>query len=389
MSLFASYWRSLRHRACVTVCLAALGGCAALPNSGPTIGEIQAAAKGGGASAGFSIRDVTPAVLAEMDAVHESKAARIVSALSPAGDVDTVGPGDELQVSVFEVGSPLFSGRSGAAMPAPGSPPAAAGENLPTIVVGRDGVVVMPYVGRIEAAGMTTEALAAVIQAGLAHHSQAPQVVVSVRNNIANTVVVMGDVKRPGRIPLTLAHERLLDALALAGGANSPPMDELVRLTRGSVQVEMSLGDLTAGAPDNVRLAPLDRIELEAHPRSFAIFGATGKVSEAPFTNPRVSLAEAIARAGGPNDQQADSSAVFVFRYEPSATDGRPADGARPVAYRLNLMQAQSYFLAQRFEMKPRDVVYIANARSDQPVKLLQVLNLFFQPFYTAKVVSQ
>jgi len=111
-------------------------------------------------------------------------------------------------------------------------------------------------------------------------------------------------------------------------------------------------------------------------------------VSEVPFQNTRVSLAEAMARTGGPSDQQADPTAVFVFRYEPSAADGSPLEGAKPVAYRLNMMEAQSYFLAQRFEMRPRDLIYVANARSNQPSKLLQVLNLFFQPFYTAKVVS-
>jgi polysaccharide export outer membrane protein len=102
-----------------------------------------------------------------------------------------------------------------------------------------------------------------------------------------------------------------------------------------------------------------------------------------------VSLAEALARAGGPNDQLADASAVFVFRYEPSAFDGAPLPGARPVAYRLNLLKAQSYLLAQRFEMKGRDVVYIANARTNQPAKLLGILNLVFQPIYTGKVLAQ
>jgi polysaccharide export outer membrane protein len=382
-----SSWPGARRQAWLILCLAALGGCAAFPHAGPTVGDIKATAGSeGAASPGFAIQEITPDVMARIEAETAPKV-EASSVLPPAGEVDAIGPGDDLQVSVFEVGSPLFSGRSGAATPAPGSPPAAAGENLPAIVVGRDGSVVVPYVGRIQAAGLTTDALASVIQAGLAHHSQAPQVVVSIRTNVANTVVVMGDVKKPGRIPLTLAHERLLDAIALAGGANNLPADEVVRLSRGSMRVEMPLGDLTAGAPDDVRLAPQDRVELEVRPRSYAIFGATGKVSEVSFATPRVSLAEAIARAGGPSDQQADPTAVFVFRYELSTPDGRPA--ARPVAYRLNLMQAQSYFLAQRFEMKPHDVIYIANARSDLPMKLLQAMNLFFQPVYTAKVVSQ
>jgi polysaccharide export outer membrane protein len=63
--------------------------------------------------------------------------------------------------------------------------------------------------------------------------------------------------------------------------------------------------------------------------------------------------------------------------------------GARPVAYRLDLTRPESYFLAQRFEIHPHDVLYIANARADQVSKLFQILNLFFSPAYTAKVVAQ
>ena len=96
-----------------------------------------------------------------------------------------------------------------------------------------------------------------------------------------------------------------------------------------------------------------------------------------------------MARSGGPSEQQADPTAIFVFRYAPADQDGEPLPGAKPMAYRLNLLQAQSYFVSQRFEMRPRDVVYIANAQSNQPAKVLQILNLFFQPVYTGKVLSQ
>jgi polysaccharide export outer membrane protein len=298
-----------------------------------------------------------------------------------------IGPGDVLQISIFEVGAPLFSGRSGAATP--GAETSAAGENLPLITVDRDGQALVPYVGLVHAAGLTANAVAAKIQAGLTGKSQSPQVVVGVRSSVTNTVMVIGDVKKPGRIPLTLAGERVLDAIAEAGGAENATPDNVVRLTRGADSAMASLGALHADSQDDIELRPQDRVEVDYRPRAFTIFGAAGKVQQVPFQSPRVSLAEAVARAGGPSDQQADPSAVFVFRYEPSAFDGEPLPGAKPVVYRLNLLKAQSYFLAQRFEMKSRDLIYIANAGSNQPSKLLQILNLFFQPFYTGKVISQ
>lgn len=351
--------RSHRMAAAVLTSLIGLGGCASLPSSGPTATEVVGDSHAPGAATPFDILEISEAVVAGQP--RDEGVLRSLADLPPAGPADIIGPGDALQISIFEVGPSLFSGRSSAATASAGEPNAA-GENLPLMTVGRDGLVAMPYVGPVQAAGLTTDALAAKIQKGLSGKSQAPQVVVSIKSGVASTAMVLGDVKKPGRIALTLAGEHVLDAIADAGGPVNPTPDNLVRLTRGSKSAIASLAFLHSDSPDDVALQPQDRVEVEYRPRTFTIFGAAGKVQEIPFQTPRVSLAEAIARAGGPSDQQADPTAVFVFRYEPAAIDGAPLPGAKPVAYRLNLRQARSYLLAQRFEMKSRDVIYIANA---------------------------
>jgi polysaccharide export outer membrane protein len=66
----------------------------------------------------------------------------------------------------------------------------------------------------------------------------------------------------------------------------------------------------------NITIHPGDRIEVIYKPRTFTVFGATGKVSEVPFTVPELSLSEAIARTGGPLDQQSDPNGIFLLRYE-------------------------------------------------------------------------
>jgi polysaccharide biosynthesis/export protein len=363
----------------------ALAACASLPASGPTVDAINAAQK---ESADFGIVDIDSAALADLSTPVASGPGELVR-LNAAGAVDLLGPGDVLQISIYEVGAALFAARSNPTGANLFAPPSAAAETLPPIVVGHDGAVSLPWIGRLTAAGKTPDALAAEIARALRGKSQDPQVVVSVRENVANTVMVMGEVRKPGRLPLSLAGERLLDAVALAGGPSNAVQDSMVQLNRDGRSASVPLAAIAAGSPDDVPLRSRDRIAVTYQPRTFTVFGATGKVSELPFQSPRVSLAEAIARAGGPSDQQADASAVFVFRYQPSAADGTPVTGARPVAYRLDLLKAQSYFLAQGFEMRPRDVIYIANARSNQQTKLIQILNLFFSPVYTAKVLTR
>lgn len=359
-----------------------LAGCASLPSSGPTAGEISRAQQ---RLENFDLVDVDEDALARIAATPSAGRGRLASVALP-GDIDTIGPGDVLQISIYEVGAALFGSRAASMgfIPATGS-----SENLPPVMVGRDGRITLPWAGRVTASGKTPDDLADELTRSYRRSSENPQVLVSIRENVNNTVIVQGDVKKPGRIPLTLARERLLDAVAIAGGASNASGDSIVRINRGDQSAEIPLGAIEAGSADDVQLLPQDRISIAFRPRTFTVLGATGKVSEIPFQSPRVSLIEAIGRSGGPSDERADPSAIYVFRYEPAAYDGTPAEGSRPVAYRLNMRRPESYFLAQRFEMRPRDVIYMANAGANLPTKAIQVLSLFFSPFYTAKVLSQ
>lgn len=360
-----------------------LGGCASLPKSGPTNHDIVAAQR---AAPDFTITDIDAAVVDRLAAAQAGPTP--LAALAGEADAELIGAGDVLQITIYEVGAALFSGRGQMLSGSGDAPPTGSGENLPPVVVGRDGGVRLPWVGGMLVAGRTPQAVAAEIADRLRGKSQSPQVIVSVRQNVANTVMVMGDVKKPGRVPLTVVGERLLDAIAEAGGPTSATQDALVQVHRGGRTVAAPLALVDAGSADDVRLIPQDRVSVLNRPRTYSVFGAAGKVSEYPFQSPRLNLAEALARAGGAADERADPRAVFVFRFEPALPDGAPAPGARPVAYRLNMMRADGYFLSQRFEMRPKDVVYVANARANVPTKFIQILNLFFSPFFTARALT-
>lgn len=367
----------------VSLSIVLLGGCATLPSSGPTARDITRAQQQLG---GFTIVDVDATVLAQALSSQSTGRGQLATLALP-GEVDRVGPGDVLQISVYEVGAALFSGRGSSTsgvMPTSGT-----GEALPQVTVGRDGRITLPWVGRIMAQGKSTDDLSEELSRLYRRNSENPQVLVSIRDNVNNTVVVQGDVRKPGRLPLTLARERVLDAIAIAGGASNPSVDSVVKISRAGESAEQPLSMIEPGSTDDVTLLPQDRVSVAFRPRSFTVLGASGKVAEVPFENVRVSLVEAIGRGGGPSDDKADPAAIFVFRYEPAAFDGEPLPGSRPVAYRLNLRDAPSYFLAQRFEMRPRDVLYIANARANIPTKAIQILNLFFSPFYTARAVTK
>jgi polysaccharide export outer membrane protein len=362
-----------------------LAGCSTLPASGPTAGQIARGAKGPENTIGFRLVDIDSNVLKQVSAGDAAAESRLptLATLAESGRSNVVGTGDVLSVSIYEVGVALFgSGR----LAGEGFDPSARGEDFPIVPVASDGTIKLPYIGKLEVAGRTLAEIQEMIEAGLRGKSQNPQALVAIKENLSNTVYVGGDVRRPGRLDLTLQQERLLDAIATAGGAANSAEDTIVRFTRGTRMAEERLGRIRSGGTDDLVLFPGDRIELIKRPRTFIVLGATSKVSQVSFETGDLSLAEAVARVGGPSDAAADPSAVFLFRYDPAATDGQ-AD--TPTVYRLDMMKPTSFFLSQRFAIRDKDVIYIANAAANQPAKLVGIINQLFSPFITARAITR
>lgn len=373
-----------------------MSACATLPRNGPTGSQIAGDAKNHN-DIGFAIVDIAPGNIDTLSTVAMPSGA--LATLAAEGTVDTLGPGDVLSIDIYEVGVSLFGAHASIAGTDGEAPPSASAETLGGggIVVDRAGNITVPYVGTIAVNGLTTAEVQQRILAGLRGKSQSPQVIVSLRRNVSQTVVVMGAVATPQRVALTLARERLLDVIAETGGISrsastgastatgTGAQDAIVRFTRGGRTAEQPLDTILPGSPDDLVLLGGDRIELIRQPRTFTVFGAIDRISQIPFESRTLSLAEALARAGGPNDSRADPRSVFVFRLlpepAPAPAGAQPAPAVlKPVVYRIDMLRAQNYFLAQRFAMRDKDVVYIANASGNQPLKLVQALSQLFAP---------
>ena len=374
------------HRLILAALPVALSGCATLPSSGPTAAQVQSAETSSANTINFRVVRLTPQAIAEINRADEAAmpATPPFATLDRRGAVDAVGPGDVLGINVFEVGVTLFGGQANfggeGSFSEESFNPTARGRALGGVVVNENGTIRLPYIGDIKVAGLTPPQIEKAIEGKFSGKSQNAQVIVTVRENVVNTVYVSGAVNRPGRFPLTLARERLLDALAVSGGPSSAADSMVVRFTRKGQTVEERLSAIRTGSPLDLTLLPGDRIELILRPKSFSVFGATAKVSQVAFKSDRVSLAEALAEIGGPSDQQADPRGIFLFRY----TRAQMQD---PVIYRLDLMNPTNYFLAQQLQMHDKDVVYIANAPANLPTKFIGVLNQLFSPFLTARVL--
>lgn len=209
-------------------------------------------------------------------------------------------PGDLIGITVYETaGSTLFQGTVPALMT--GTPGLAAPQpsTIPLQLVESDGKVTVPYVGRVTVAGRTPSQAAGIIQEGLAGQTVRPQVVVSMAGNVSNTIAVGGEVNRSGLMPLTLRGEKLLDAVAWAGGPKSTAIQMDLRLMRGKQTFSVPLTQVMSNSEDNILAQPNDSISLVFNPKTFLVMGATQKVNQYPFDVETITLAEALARAGG------------------------------------------------------------------------------------------
>ena len=95
--------------------------------------------------------------------------------------------------------------------------------------VDSDGTITLPYVNRIPAAGLTALELQARIAAALRDgYLQNPQVLIDVDQYKARNVLVVGEVRAPGKVVLTGLTMTLLEALALAGSPTSNAANEVI-----------------------------------------------------------------------------------------------------------------------------------------------------------------
>ncbi len=134
----------------------------------------------------------------------------------------------------------------------------AVGQNsaIPEMMVDESGSIRLPFVGAVRAAGLTppqVEREIAVRLRGMAHD---PQVSVRISQNASSTVAVVGDVTTSGRIPITPRGERLLDAIAAAGGTTEPVGKVSVQVTRGGREALVPLEAVIRDPAQNIRLGP-------------------------------------------------------------------------------------------------------------------------------------
>jgi polysaccharide export outer membrane protein len=197
----------------------------------------------------------------------------------------------------------------------------------------------------------------------------------------------LGDVNTPGVLALNSVGERLLALIARAGGPKFEAVESYVTLQRDGKRVRVLLGEVVHDPRENIFVRPNDVIFVSHESPTFTALGALnqnvfGFNSEIPFDVETLTLAQAMGKAGGLNDQQSDPSEVYVYRYEDRPfLEKLGVDTTRftferiPTIYRVNLRDPSGMLLAGGFQMRTKDVLFVANARVVDYYKLLTLIN--------------
>jgi polysaccharide export outer membrane protein len=363
---------------------ALLPACSVLPGTGPTSDAVQ-----GNATAGLRSTTALPYALIDVsaDTIGFLSQPNLITFQGEFPDKrpkpqQVAGVGDVLNVSIFEAAPGGLFTPATAAGARPGN-----FVDLPPQAVDQKGSIYVPYAGEIPAAARTLPEIQQAIVARLRNRAIEPQVVVSLNQQHSSVVSVLGDVNTPGVLALNSVGERLLALIARAGGPKFEAVESYVTLQRDGKKVRVLLSRVVHDPNENIFIRPNDVIFITREAPTFTALGALnqnvfGFNSEIAFDVETLTLAQAIGKAGGLNDNQSDPAEVFVYRYEDRRfVEKFGVDTKRftydriPTIYHLNIRDPSGMLLAAGFQMHTKDVMYVANAKVVDYYKLLGLIN--------------
>jgi polysaccharide export outer membrane protein len=370
-----------------------LDACSALPSQGPSTLDVikESNYEGQDAPPRYLVTELDPRAAAivakEPDA---SLFATFGSRGGPSSPI--IGLGDTVSVTVWEAAAGgLFSSATISGVTA-GSHSA----SIPEQVVDRNGTIAVPFAGRIHIAGGTTADAERKIVDNLKGKAIEPQALVTVPKSVSNSVTVTGEVTTGSRVPISGQGDRILDVIATTGGIRVSVPEAFITLSRGNRTARVPMQTMLQRPQENIYVRPKDVLTVVREPQTFTAFGATGRNALVPFDAMGITLEEAVAKAGGLLDSQADPQGVFLLRPEPVAI-AREIDPAYPiqpgarfvnVVYRVNLKNTATFFVARKFAVHNKDMIYIASAPAMEFYKAMQLFSTAVSPGITGAAIA-
>ena len=218
-----------------------------------------------------------------------------------------------------------------------------------------DGSIEMPLVGKIHVGGQTPEQAAQTIADALRKYLRRPVVTVAVTQQGPVNVLVLGNVKNPGKYALQPAGSMLTDAIAAAGGmgpVDGPYPNARIASSGGGTPTSVSLekllhdGDLT----NNAALHDGEVVYIPS-PVTFNVYvaGAVDHPGEIPL-NQGDNVAVAVIKAGDSPTTQGDYNNIKIVR---------TLENGQTQTFHVDLYKLIQDNKVRDFPMQKGDIVYV------------------------------
>ncbi|HLX01789.1 MAG TPA: polysaccharide biosynthesis/export family protein [Trinickia sp.] len=336
----------------------------------------------GRAAAGTASNTLAPAVpITEIDArvvdrLDEEARQEVLAAkaLATASMHYTIGPGDVLQITVWD--HPELVAANGASNQSASRP----ADPAKGFLVDQSGNVQFPYAGTVHVAGLRLEQAGAQLTGALSKYFRNPQVTVGIASYRSRYIHVVGAVRSPGGYPLNDIAMTLPEAISRAGGLDAAADSSRIVVNRDGATYPVNLARMLDDGQDPSRLVLAAGDILRVPGRSDAGVYVIGEVRKPllalPRQDGRLTLSDALLQAQSIDPDTADASHLYVIRGSP---------GAAPQVFRLDARSPVSMLLANQFELRPKDVVYVD---SGDLVRFSRVLKLMLPGFSAGAAAS-
>lgn len=288
---------------------------------------------------------ITPSLIRAM---HKQQTVDVPPAVKKLFDLARpyqIGPGDVLNVVVWDHPElTIASAVSGGADAAIGS----SGFN-----VNAQGLMRFPYAGTLQVAGLTEFEAQDLLTQQLGKFIKDPQVTVRILAYRSGRIYIDGEVRNPGLQALNDIPMTLPEAIGRAGGITLLGDRSAISITRGDNTTFVNLPLLVERGinPTSILLRNGDLVRVLGRDESKVfVMGEVMRPSTQNLRNGRLTLNEALGEAGGINQTSGNPRQIFVVR---------AANTDTPEIYHLNAQSPTAFALAEGFELKPRDVVYV------------------------------
>jgi polysaccharide biosynthesis/export protein len=359
----------------------AIGGCSMLPASGPGVAELTATAATTDRlekpAFQYALVDISQRVLSVLTDIDPGSFFRTFGVGKGSPTSIFVGVGDSVQVTVFE------SSAGGLFIPTDAGARAGNFVTMPSQAVDQTGLITVPYAGQINVKGRSLPDIENEIETKLASRAIEPRVIVSLTAQTSSQVTVIGQVSAATKVNINPAGDRVLDVLSKSGGIANAGYETFVTLQRKGKTATVYFLNLLKNSRENVFVQPEDILYVSQDKRSFTAFGATGHVNQFFFEQERLLLTDAVGKAGGLLDNQANPRWVLLYRPESRSrlekmsidlTMFPESQKVIPTIYRVNLQDPSGFFAARAFYMQNRDIIYVTNADKVELFKFLDLV---------------